>query len=109
MPLDFDILADLDLDHDGLVDESDIKLFELKEGHGFQSSDLNHDNIPDDFQNSLNGNAIPDQFEVDLDSNKVLDMHENQLFFETKIGHDINGDGKIDNTDYVLAKYLFNK
>lgn len=109
MAFDFDPFFHLDVDFNGIVDDGDLKIFELQQGHPPFLNDLNHDTIPDFLQkHDINIDGFLDEFQVDIDNNSVIDKFE-ETQIGTKLAYDLNGDGKVDYLDEALARILFSK
>lgn len=108
MALDFDPFSQLDMNFDNIVDESDLKVYELQQGHGIGLEDLSHDLIMDQFQSDLNQDFLIDNFQLDINHNSIIDKYESH-YFGASFQYDINGDGKVDHLDRALAMELFPK
>jgi hypothetical protein len=108
MAFDFDPFSHLDMDFNGLVDESDLQMYELNNGNTFSLIDLNHDSFMDQYQMDLNNDLQIDSYQVDLNHNDIIDKYEfNHM--GTSFNYDLNHDGRVDELDSALATAIFPK
>jgi len=108
MPFDFDPFAHLDINVDSIIDENDLKMWEVQHGDPPALHDLNHDGIPDKIQPDLSGDGISDKIQIDINQNSVIDKFEKN-YMGTKFAYDLNADGTVDHLDEALARVLFPK
>jgi hypothetical protein len=108
MAFDFDPFSHLDMDFNGMVDESDLQMYELSNGHTFSLIDFNHDSFIDQYQMDLNNDLQIDSYQADLNHNGVIDKYEFN-YIGTSFNYDLNHDASVDELDRALAATLFPK
>mgnify|MGYP003407938141 FL=1 len=108
MSIDFDFFSNLDVNLDDVVDTKELKLEQLKEGKGFTTDDLNHNNIFDKFELDLDMDGNIDTYQAELNVREAITNLEEKLM-GVSFEHDINHSNSIDQMDIEIAKIIFNK